>query len=133
VAERSHGAHGGAGKQGEDSGASYPDEFEFGPGGLSVVWAEENSRDAIFAAMQRREAYGTRGPRLALRFFGGWDYAADLCAKPDLVAKAYAGGVPMGDDLPVRPRPGMPECRASWSRRSRTRAARPRRSSASRS
>jgi hypothetical protein len=103
VAERSHGAHGGAGKQEVGSKTEFPDEFEFGPGGLSVVWAEENARDAIFSAMQRREAYGTSGPRIALRFFGGWEYDADLCTSPSLVAEAYAGGTPMGGDLPARP------------------------------
>jgi hypothetical protein len=102
VAERSHGAHGGAGPQDADASKGFPDEFEFGPGGLSVVWAEENARDAIFAAMQRREAYGTSGPRIALRFFGGWDYAADACARADAVAHGYTAGVPMGADLPAR-------------------------------
>jgi hypothetical protein len=103
VGERSHGAHGGAGKQEVGSKSEFPDEFEFNPGGLSVVWAEENARDAIFAAMQRREAYGTSGPRITLRFFGGWDYDAALCGSEGLVADGYARGVPMGGDLPARP------------------------------
>ncbi len=106
VAERSHGAHGGAGKQEAGSTSEFPDEFEYGPGGLSVVWAEENARDAIFAAMQRREAYGTSGPRIALRLFGGWGYDAELCASPSLVAEGYARGVPMGGDLPAPPAVG---------------------------
>ena len=46
------------------------------------------------------ETFGTSGPRITARFFGGWDYPADLCADPELVAKGYAGGVPMGGDLP---------------------------------
>jgi hypothetical protein len=74
------------------------------PGGLAGVWAEENSRDAIFDAMQRKETFGTSGPRIEARFFGGWDFPADLCASPDLVKKGYAQGVPMGGDLP-RPAP----------------------------
>jgi len=78
----------------------FPDRPDFNPGGLGVLWAEENSRDALFAAMRRREAYGTSGPRMTLRFFGGWDYPAGLCSDPDFVAKGYAGGVPMGGDLP---------------------------------
>ncbi len=73
------------------------------PGGLAAVWAEENSRDAIFDALKRRETFGTSGPRLVVRFFGGWDYPEDLCEEPDFVEKGYQGGVPMGGDLPPRP------------------------------
>lgn len=76
-----------------------PDSLWYNPGGLAVLWAEENSRDSLFAAMQRREAYGTSGPRMTLRFFGGWEYAEDLCASPNRVAEGYAGGVPMGGEL----------------------------------
>ena len=70
------------------------------PGGLAGVWAVENSRDAIFEAMQRREVFGTSGPRIVPRFFAGWDLPADLCARPDMLERADAGGVPMGGDLP---------------------------------
>jgi len=70
------------------------------PGGLAGVWAVENSRDAIFDAMLRRETFGTSGPRITPRFFGGWDYALDLCDRADLAEQGYAGGVPMGGDLP---------------------------------
>ncbi len=73
------------------------------PGGLAGVWAEENSRDALFDAMKRRETFGTSGPRITARFFGGWDYAPGLCNDADLVEKGYAQGVPMGGDLPPRP------------------------------
>ncbi|MFO0694010.1 MAG: DUF3604 domain-containing protein [Polyangiales bacterium] len=73
------------------------------PGGLAVVWAEENSRPSLFSAMRRRETYATSGTRIILRFFGGFDEPAGLCDSPDLVAQAYAHGVPMGGDL-VRPR-----------------------------
>ena len=73
------------------------------PGGLAGVWAVENSRDAIFEALRRRETFGTSGPRIAPRFFGGWSYAPDLCESPDLAAAGYAGGVPMGGDLPPAP------------------------------
>jgi hypothetical protein len=72
------------------------------PGGLAAVWAEERSRDAIFAALRRREVYATSGPRLEVRFFGGWGFDAAACAAPDAAA-AYAGGVPMGGDLPAAP------------------------------
>ncbi len=73
------------------------------PGGLAGVWAEENSRDAVFAALARRETFGTSGPRIAPRFFGGWRYGGDLCANPDLVRIGYRDGVAMGGELPKSP------------------------------
>jgi hypothetical protein len=104
VKERGHPGHGGAGKPGnkvfEEPGL--PDEATLNPGGLAVVWAEENARDAIFDAMRRRETYATSGTRPELRFFGGWEYAAETCATDDLAAIGYADGVPMGSDLPAR-------------------------------
>ena len=67
--------------------------------GLGAVWATENTREAIFDAMQRREVYGTTGPRMAVRFFGGWDFTAkDLDSRMPVVA-GYQKGVPMGGDL----------------------------------
>jgi len=80
----------------------YPDQALYNPGGLAVIWAEENSRDALFEAMQRREAYGTSGPRMIVRFFGGWDYPDSLCEGEDFVAQGYAAGVPMGGELSTR-------------------------------
>lgn len=70
------------------------------PGGLAGVWAVENSRDALFDALKRREVFGTSGSRIKPRFFGGWDYAEGACATN--VESGYAGGVPMGGDLPAR-------------------------------
>ncbi|MGZ3426873.1 MAG: DUF3604 domain-containing protein, partial [Polyangia bacterium] len=84
------------------SGSLTPGGIEFSPGGLAAVWAEENSRPAIFDALRRREVYGTSGPRLTVRFFGGWALPADLCDRPDLVDAGYRDGVPMGGELPVR-------------------------------
>jgi len=71
--------------------------------GLAAVWATENNREAIFDAMQRKEVYGTTGPRIVLRVFGGWGFSAgDLDHRP-IENIGYANGVPMGGDLPPRP------------------------------
>lgn len=101
TSERGHPGHGGAGLAAGETIGKLPDELEFGPGGLTVLWAEENSREALFAAMQRREAYGTSGTRPELRFFGGWDYPENLCGSTEMVERGYANGVPMGGTLPV--------------------------------
>jgi hypothetical protein len=68
------------------------------PGGLAVLWAEENSRDALFAAMRRREAYATSGTRPIVRFFGG-RLPEDICDNPAFVEEGYTHGVPMGGDV----------------------------------
>lgn len=100
VEENGYIGHGDAGVPArEDIPPGLPDLLSNNPGGLAVLWAEENSRDALFAAMRRREAYATSGPRIISRFFGGWQYPRDLCARADRVALAYAGGVPMGGEL----------------------------------
>jgi uncharacterized protein DUF3604 len=92
--------HGGAGvPAASEIPPGLPDKLEYNPGGLAVLWAQENSRDALFNAMQRREAYGTSGPRIVSRMFAGWDYPEDLCDSPERIALAYAGGVPMGGEL----------------------------------
>jgi Protein of unknown function (DUF3604) len=67
-------------------------------GGYAAVWAKANTRSAIFDAMMRKETYATTGPRMTVRFFGGWNFGADAL-KGDWVKAAYAGGVPMGGDL----------------------------------
>jgi hypothetical protein len=93
--------HGGAGVAADDWRLGrLVDRAWFNPGGLAVLWAEENSREALFAAMRRREAYGTSGPRIVVRFFAG-DYPDDLCARSDFADRGYAGGVPMGGALPA--------------------------------
>jgi len=94
--------HGGAGKPPDEALAGgIPDEIDFNPGGLAVVWAEENSRASIFEALKRRETYGTSGPRIETRFFGGFELEPGLCDAADRVERAYAGGVPMGGELDV--------------------------------
>ncbi len=69
------------------------------PGGLAGVWARENTRDAVFDAMLRKEVFGTSGPRIRPRLFAGWGLDAGLCEANDMIAQAYANGVPMGGDL----------------------------------
>jgi hypothetical protein len=75
------------------------DHFFDNPGGLAVVWAEENSRDAIFNGMRQKESYATSGTRPIVRFFAGDEIAREICAAPDMVKQAYAKGVPMGGEL----------------------------------
>ena len=71
----------------------------WGSSGLAGVWAEENSRAAIYAAMRRKETFATSGPRMKVRFFAGYDFPADLLTRADTLRQAYAHGVPMGGDL----------------------------------
>jgi hypothetical protein len=78
--------------------ANVQDHFASNPGGLAVVWAEENSRDSIFEAIRRRETYATSGTRPTLRFFAG-ELAADVCGFGDMIERAYAQGVPIGGEL----------------------------------
>jgi hypothetical protein len=67
--------------------------------GYTGIWAHENSRSALFDAMERRETYGTTGPRMTVRFFGGWRYEDRDALTNDLARPGYAKGVPMGGDL----------------------------------
>lgn len=68
-------------------------------GGLAGVWAESNTREAIFDALYRRETFATSGTRPRVRFFSGFNYAPGITKQRDWVKRAYAGGVPMGADL----------------------------------
>jgi hypothetical protein len=79
------------------------DDPYFGAGGLAGVWAEENSREAIFDAIRRKETFGTSGPRIVPRFYGGWDYPEGICDRATLEREGDEGGVPMGGVLPTRP------------------------------
>ena len=78
-------------------------DWEVGASGYGAVWATENTREAIWDAMQRKETYSTTGTRMAVRFFGGWDFEAKD-AQDRMVARiGYAKGVPMGGDLKKAP------------------------------
>jgi len=67
--------------------------------GVTGVWAEENTRDAIYDAFRRKETFATSGPRMRVRFFAGHDYAADILDSETMIEEAYAGGVAMGGEL----------------------------------
>ncbi|MCP3984310.1 MAG: DUF3604 domain-containing protein, partial [bacterium] len=76
--------------------------FEYwGASGLAAVWAEENTREAIYEAFRRKETFATSGPRIRLRFFAGYDFDESLLDASDGVTRAYAEGVAMGADLPA--------------------------------
>ena len=68
------------------------------PGGLAAVWAPENTREALFDAMKRKEVYATSGTRIVLRMFAGFELPADIAETADLTA-AYEHGTPMGGRL----------------------------------
>jgi len=71
--------------------------------GLAAVWAKDNTRASLFDAMDRKEVYGTTGPRIAVRFFGGWNYTdADMNSR-EPAFRGYEKGVPMGSDLRAPP------------------------------
>ncbi|MEZ5953866.1 MAG: DUF3604 domain-containing protein [Hyphomonas sp.] len=72
---------------------------QYSASGLAGVWADENTREAIFDAIRRKETFGTSGPRIKARMFAGFGFDASLLSDPDLVAKAYAAGVPQGGEL----------------------------------
>jgi hypothetical protein len=71
-------------------------------GNLTGVWAESNTRDAIYDALRRREAFATSGTKLKFRFFAGWGLTNKIFDHGDWVRAAYDSGVPMGGDLPAQ-------------------------------
>ena len=74
-----------------------------GSSSLTGLWADSNTREDVYDALRRKEAFATTGTRIRVRLFGGWAYDAATLSKADWVRAAYAGGVPMGGDLPARP------------------------------
>lgn len=69
--------------------------------GYAAIWARENTRESLFDAMRRKETYATTGPRMTVRFFGGWSFTADDAHRHDFANHGYRHGVPMGGQLPV--------------------------------
>jgi|TARA_B110000971_G_scaffold120410_1_gene123293 hypothetical protein len=82
-------------------GVSYaPGSYDkWGASGVVGVWAEENTRDAIYDALRRKETFATSGPRIKVRFFAGFDYDEAMLDENDAITRAYAEGVSMGSDL----------------------------------
>lgn len=82
--------------------------WDFSASGLAAVWAEDNTREAIFAAFKRKEVYATTGTRIGLRFFGGWDFKKRDTANKNLAAVGYKKGISMGGDLSAAPKKKSP-------------------------
>ncbi len=77
--------------------------WQMAAGAYTAVWATENTREAIFDAMKRRETYATTGPRIRVRFFGGWNFREEDALSRQLALSGYQKGVPMGGDLQTAP------------------------------
>ena len=82
--------------------------WEQAASGYAGVWATENTRAALFDAMRRRETYATTGPRMTVRFFGGWNFTDADALAGDIAEVGYNKGVPMGGDLPAGSRSNAP-------------------------
>jgi hypothetical protein len=79
------------------------DPLQYGSAAITGVWAEENTRASIFAALKRRETFATSGTRIRARMFAGWDFAPGLLKARDWTRTAYRSGVPMGADMRAKP------------------------------
>ena len=77
--------------------------WEIAASGLTAIWATGNTRSELFAALKRKEVYATTGPRINIRFFGGWEFSAGDEKHPDLGSLGYRNGIPMGSDLTQAP------------------------------
>ncbi|KUJ79634.1 MULTISPECIES: DUF3604 domain-containing protein [Microbulbifer] len=82
--------------------------WQMASSGYAGVWAKGNTREALFDAMLRKETYATTGPRMVVRFFGGWDFADDDASSRSIADVGYGKGVPMGADLEAPPGTSSP-------------------------
>jgi hypothetical protein len=83
-------------------------DWQVSASGYAAVWAVDNTREALWDAMQRKETYATTGSRMTVRFFGGWDFNAADAEGRNPGATGYAKGVPMGGDLKAAPQGKVP-------------------------
>ena len=83
-------------------------DWEVSSSGYAAVWAKENTRESLWDAMQRKETYATTGPRMIVRFFGGWDFGARDAQNRLPAQIGYTKGVPMGGDLSQAPESKAP-------------------------
>jgi hypothetical protein len=83
-------------------------DWEVSASGYAAVWANENTRESIWDAMQRKETYATTGPRMIVRFFGGWDSEPQDAESRQPAYIGYTKGVPMGADLTSAPKGKSP-------------------------
>ena len=89
-------------RENNPDGKAYKSSLKFNTsGGLAAVWAPGNTREAIFDALARRETYATSGPRIALRFYAGWDIDEAMIDAPELIPHLETHAVPMGRVLPA--------------------------------
>lgn len=95
-------------ERGEQFGNMAATGWDISASGRAAVWAKDNTRESILAAFRRREVYGTTGPRILLRFFGGFGFVAGDGKASDLAGVGYEKGVPMGGDLAHAPRGKAP-------------------------
>jgi Protein of unknown function (DUF3604) len=79
-----------------------------GASGLAAVWARENTREALWDAMARKEVFATTGTRMRVRVFGGWDFTEDDLVRSEFAKYGYDNGVPMGGDLKEAPEGKVP-------------------------
>jgi len=103
------------GKMGLNEPSRYRAESQwiFSASGYAAVWAEENTRESLFRALKRKETYATTGPRMHVRFFGGWKFRSIDADHPNIAALGYGKGVPMGGDLSTPSEPTVPTFLAS--------------------
>jgi len=83
--------------------------WESAASGLAGVWARENTREALWDAMARKEVYATTGTRMLVRVFAGWDFEPKEVHRPDFAEQGYQRGVPMGGDLSAAPEGAKPK------------------------